>query len=101
MSGAARELSGKLAEENLKRRNDESTTVALAKRVIEKDPSVGAHNILVVYGEDWHRGVIGIVASRLVDRYHRPVIVLSVDGELAYGSCRSVPGFDILKALEE
>ena len=101
MSGEARELSGKLEEENLKRRNEESTTVALAKRVIEKDPSVGAHNILVVYGENWHRGVIGIVASRLVDRYHRPVIVLSVDGELAYGSCRSVPGFDILKALEE
>ena len=101
MFGEARELSAKLEDENLKRRNEESATVALAKHVIEKDPSVGAHNILVVYGEDWHRGVIGIVASRLIERYHRPVVVLSVDGELAHGSCRSVPGFDILSALEE
>lgn len=101
MAGEARELAAKLEDENLKRRNEENATITLAKRVIEKDPSVGAHNILVVYGEDWHRGVIGIVASRLVDRYHRPVVVLSVDGELAHGSCRSVPGFDVLQALEK
>jgi single-stranded-DNA-specific exonuclease len=56
--------------------------------------------VLVVAGEGWHRGVIGIVASKLVDTFHRPAIVLSIDGEVAHGSCRSIPHFDMLAALE-
>jgi single-stranded-DNA-specific exonuclease len=56
--------------------------------------------VLVVAGEGWHRGVIGIVASKLVDAYHRPAIVLSVEGDVAQGSCRSIPSFDMLAALE-
>ena len=44
----------------------------------------------------WHRGVIGIVASKLVDAFHRPAIVISIDGDLAHGSCRSIRGFDVL-----
>jgi single-stranded-DNA-specific exonuclease len=57
---------------------------------------------LVFAGEGWHRGVVGIVASRLVERFHRPVIVLSEDPErgIAQGSGRSVPGFHLLEALE-
>jgi single-stranded-DNA-specific exonuclease len=54
----------------------------------------------VVAGDGWHRGVIGIVASRLVDAFHRPAVVLSVDGDTAHGSCRSIPAFDILAALD-
>jgi single-stranded-DNA-specific exonuclease len=54
----------------------------------------------VVAGDGWHRGVIGIVASKLVDAFHRPAIVLSIDGEMAHGSCRSIPSFDLLSALE-
>jgi single-stranded-DNA-specific exonuclease len=54
----------------------------------------------VVAGDGWHRGVIGIVASKLVDTFHRPAIVLSVEGEIAHGSCRSIPRFDMLGALE-
>jgi single-stranded-DNA-specific exonuclease len=54
----------------------------------------------VVGGEGWHRGVVGIVASKLVDAFHRPAIVLSIDGNLAYGSCRSISRFDMLAALE-
>jgi single-stranded-DNA-specific exonuclease len=53
-----------------------------------------------VAGEGWHRGVIGIVASKLVDAFHRPAIVLSVEDGMAQGSCRSIPGFDLLHALE-
>jgi len=53
-----------------------------------------------VWGQGWHRGVIGIVASKLVDAFHRPAIVLAIDGGLSYGSGRSIPGFDLLKALE-
>ena len=51
-------------------------------------------------GEGWHRGVIGIVASKLVDAFHRPAIVLSIDGDVAHGSCRSIPSFNMLAALE-
>jgi len=54
----------------------------------------------VVAAEGWHRGVIGIVASKLVDAFHRPAIVLSIDGDVAQGSCRSIPQFDMLGALE-
>jgi single-stranded-DNA-specific exonuclease len=67
---------------------------------VETDPAVGARSIIVVGGEGWHRGVIGIVASKLVDAFHRPAIVLSIDGDLAHGSCRSIRHFDILGALE-
>jgi single-stranded-DNA-specific exonuclease len=56
---------------------------------------------LVVAGQDWHPGVVGIVASRLVERHHRPVVVISLDGEGGgRGSGRSIPGFDLLAALE-
>ena len=51
-------------------------------------------------GSGWHRGVIGIAASKLVDTYHKPSIVLSIDGDIAHGSCRSIPDFDVLAALE-
>src|SRR6185295_18349762 len=60
----------------------------------------GSRTVIVVAGDGWHRGVIGIVASKLVDAFHRPAIVLSVDGEVAHGSCRSIPEFDMLGALE-
>ena len=56
--------------------------------------------MLVVAGDGWHRGVIGIVASKLVDAYHRPAIVLSIDGHTAHGSCRSIPSFNMLAGLE-
>ena len=56
--------------------------------------------VIVVAGEGWHRGVIGIVASKLVDAFHRPAIVLSIDGDVAHGSCRSIPSFNMLAALE-
>ncbi len=54
---------------------------------------------IVVAGENWHGGVIGIVASRVVEKYQRPTVVISLQGEKAMGSCRSVPGFDIYRAL--
>lgn len=54
---------------------------------------------LVVAGEDWHPGVIGIVASRLVERYHRPAVIISIRDGIGKGSCRSIPGFDIYKGL--
>jgi single-stranded-DNA-specific exonuclease len=100
MDGEARALAQQLNDENLRRQQEEAELVAQAKKAIETDPAVGAHNVLVVGGEGWHRGVIGIAASKLVDTYHKPAIVLSIDGEVAHGSCRSIPDFDMLGALE-
>jgi len=96
----ARGLAQQLNEENLKRQAEEADLVAQAKKAIETDPAIGAHNVLVVGGEGWHRGVIGIAASKLVDAYHKPAIVLSIDGDVAHGSCRSIPAFDMLDGLE-
>ena len=100
MGDEARALAQQLNDENLRRQQEEAELVAQAKKAIETDPAVGAHNVLVVGGEGWHRGVIGIVASKLVDAYHKPAIVLSIDGDVAHGSCRSIPDFDMLGALE-
>jgi single-stranded-DNA-specific exonuclease len=96
----ARALAQQLNEENLKRQTEEADLVAQAKKAIETDPAIGAHNVLVVGGEGWHRGVIGIVASKLVDAFCKPSIVLSVDNGIAHGSCRSIPAFDMLGGLE-
>jgi single-stranded-DNA-specific exonuclease len=100
MGEEARGLAQQLNDENLRRQHEEADLVLLARKAIETDPAVGAHNVLVVGGDGWHRGVIGIAASKLVDAFHKPAIVLSVDGELAHGSCRSIPDFDMLAALE-
>lgn len=100
MGEEARVLAAQLNDENLRRQQEEADLVTQAKKAIETDPAVGAHNVLVVGGAGWHRGVIGIAASKLVDAYHKPAIVLSIDGDLAHGSCRSIPDFDMLGALE-
>jgi single-stranded-DNA-specific exonuclease len=100
MGEEARGLAQQLNDENLRRQQEEADLVAQARKAIETDPAVGAHNVLVVGGEGWHRGVIGIAASKLVDAYHKPAIVLSIDGDVAHGSCRSITDFDMLGALE-
>jgi single-stranded-DNA-specific exonuclease len=101
MTNEATELAMQLDEENTRRREEEAGILADARRRILSDPTVAAQNILVVWAEGWHRGVIGIVASKLVDEYCRPAIVLSVDGDVAHGSGRSIQGFDLLSALEQ
>ena len=100
MGDEARALAQQLCDENTRRQQEEAELVTHAKKAIETDPSVGAHNVLVIGGMGWHRGVIGIVASKLVDAYHKPSIVLSIDGDIAHGSCRSIPDFDLLAAVE-
>ena len=101
MTEDARALAQQLNDENLRRQQEEADLVAQAKKAIETDPAIGAHNVLVVGGDGWHRGVIGIAASKLVDTFHKPAIVLSADGGVAHGSCRSIPDFDMLAALDQ
>jgi single-stranded-DNA-specific exonuclease len=95
-----RQLALQLDGENLRRQAEEAEILAAAKKIVQTDPDIGARAVLVVAGEGWHRGVIGIVASKLVDAFHRPAIVLSVVDGVAHGSCRSIPKFDMLAALE-
>ena len=100
MADEARLLAQQLDGENVRRQEEEAEILAAAKKVVQTDPEVGARSVLVVAGEGWHRGVIGIVASKLVDAFHRPAIVLSIEDGVAHGSCRSIPHFDMLAALE-
>jgi single-stranded-DNA-specific exonuclease len=100
MADEARALAEQLDAENLRRQKEEAEIVADAKKIVETDLEVGSRTVLVVAGDGWHRGVIGIVASKLVDAFHRPAIVLSKDGDVAHGSCRSIPSFNMLAALE-
>jgi single-stranded-DNA-specific exonuclease len=94
----ARELAKQLHEQNAERQAVE----AEIRETCEQIAVDGAESALVYYAEDWHRGVLGIVASRLVERLHRPVFVLSRNPEdgLAQGSGRSIPAFHLLEALE-
>jgi len=94
----AAELARGLHEQNAGRRQAEDEVRELCERVAVED----AQAALVYYGENWHRGVIGIVAGRLVERFHRPVFVLGRNPEdgLAQGSGRGIPGFHLLQALE-
>ena len=100
MSEEVRALATQLDDENVRRRTEEAEILAAARKIVQTDPDVGARSVLVVAGDGWHRGVIGIVASKLVDAFHRPAIVLAIEGDLAHGSCRSIPQFDMLGALE-
>ena len=100
MAEEARQLAEQLNSENLRRQEEEADIVAQARKLVETDLEVGSRTVIVVAGEGWHRGVIGIVASKLVDTFHRPAIVISTDGEIGHGSCRSIPSFNMLAALE-
>jgi single-stranded-DNA-specific exonuclease len=100
MRDEARELAQQLDTENIRRQQEEADIVAAARKAVETDLEIGSRTVIVVAGEGWHRGVIGIVASKLVDAFHRPAIVISTDGDVAHGSCRSIPSFNMLAALE-
>jgi single-stranded-DNA-specific exonuclease len=100
LADEVRLLAQQLDGENLRRQEEEAEILAAAKKIVTTDPDVGARSVLVVAGDGWHRGVIGIVASKLVDAFHRPAIVLSIEDGMAHGSCRSIPQFDMLGALE-
>lgn len=96
----ARQLAALLNAENQRRQKEEQDILTEARRVVTTDPEVGAHNVLVVAGEGWHRGLIGIVAAKLAESFYKPTVVLSIDGDIAYGSARSIPAFDLLAGLE-
>ncbi len=96
----ALDLAKELERENLNRQMIEGQVLAEAQRQVESDPSLQDEYGMVLAGEGWHLGVIGIVASRLVEIYNKPVILIGLDGEEGRGSGRSIPGFNLFIAID-
>lgn len=99
--GEARACAHELESINIQRRDKDSQTMEQAMSMVDKDYNLEKVSSMVLHDPDWHLGVIGIVASRLVDTFYRPAIMLStVDGKIK-GSARSIKGFNIYEALKQ
>lgn len=88
-----------LHNDNADRREADSTITEEALAVIENDEKNLHRKTTVVYKEHWHKGVVGIVASRLIEKYYRPTVVLTRSGDYVAGSARSVAGFNLYEAI--
>jgi single-stranded-DNA-specific exonuclease len=87
-------------EQNLARQKAEADILAQVLAEIERDETLGDSHVAVIAGEGWHRGVIGIVASKIVERLHRPTIIISIADGVGHGSGRSIRSFHLLDGLE-
>lgn len=96
----ALELAQVLEDENIERRKIDEMTFSHAMQLVDSEIDFDANLGIVLHYEDWHPGVIGIVASRLVEKFHRPAVMLTTIDGVAKGSARSVPGFNIYEALQ-
>ena len=96
----AAELAAKLDRLNGERQQAEAEMLDQIDRRLREEPGFQSSRCIVVEGEGWHRGIIGILASRVVDRMRRPAMVIALEDGEAYGSGRSVPGFHLLHAIE-
>jgi single-stranded-DNA-specific exonuclease len=93
-------LGDDIDENNTKRKSLDQLITDQALQQIEDDIAFNNRKSTVVYNEEWHKGVIGIVASRLIDKFYRPTIVLTRSNGMVSGSARSVKDFDVYKAIE-
>ncbi|HEY7544758.1 MAG TPA: single-stranded-DNA-specific exonuclease RecJ, partial [Blastocatellia bacterium] len=97
----AMRMAAGMNEQNAARQQTEADILAQVLAEIESDPRLKQSYVAVIAGEGWHRGVIGIVASRIVERIHRPTIIISIENGLGHGSGRSIPPFHLLDGLTE
>ncbi|MBM3255705.1 MAG: single-stranded-DNA-specific exonuclease RecJ, partial [Candidatus Omnitrophica bacterium] len=86
---------------NRQRQKVESKILEEAQAIIDKEVNFKEHKIIVIAKEDWHQGVLGVVASKLADRFYRPTILISLSDELCKGSGRSIKNFHLFQALLE
>jgi single-stranded-DNA-specific exonuclease len=93
-------LAKELDNENQNRQEIENCVLAEAQAQLNAEPQLAEEHAIVLAGEGWHLGVIGIVASRLVELYHKPVILIGIEGDEGRGSGRSIPGFNLFQAIE-
>jgi single-stranded-DNA-specific exonuclease len=96
----ARQIASRLDKLNAERQEEERRIMDSILRRLEDEPALREAYCVVLDGEGWHRGVIGITASRVVERHGRPTLVISRQGEEAHGSGRSIAAFHLLHALE-
>ncbi len=96
----AMQLAQVLEDENTKRRTIDEATFSHAIDIVETSVNFDDDLAIVLHDNDWHPGVIGIVASRLVEKFHKPTVMLTTIDGVAKGSARSVPGFNIYEALQ-
>ena len=97
---AALEKARQINQYNDERKELDKKMTEEANSIVEKIPELMNQSAIVIYNEDWHKGVIGIVASRLTEVYYRPAVVLTRSGDVVTGSARSVSGFDVYKAIQ-
>jgi len=97
---AALEKSNQINQYNETRKDLDKNMTEEANRIVSELEGLADRRSIVLYNEDWHKGVIGIVASRLTEVHYRPAVVLTRTDDMATGSARSVSGFDVYKAIE-
>lgn len=97
----AARLAGVLDEENQRRRKEDTLTFEAAREIVENDPFLREAKGLVLDSDTWHPGIIGIVASRMVEAFNRPVVMISTKGENGRGSARTVGDFHLYNAIKE
>ncbi len=97
----ARQYAAMLHSDNSDRKEADKNITDEALAIISGDLTMAASKSTVVYQPHWHKGVVGIVASRLIDHYYRPTIVLTQSGEYIAGSARSVAGFNVYEAIHQ
>ena len=95
----AKDIAEEISDANAQRQAIETQITSAAVEYIEANPGIKHKRVIVVDGDEWHQGVIGIVASRLVEKYGKPCIVVSKNGDVAKGSGRSIEGFSLYDAL--
>jgi single-stranded-DNA-specific exonuclease len=96
---SALEAAGNLAVRNRERKQADQSTADAARHRVLDDPDAAGRKSIVLFDPGWHKGIIGIVASRIVEQFHRPAVILTESRGKAVGSARSVPGFDLHAAL--
>jgi single-stranded-DNA-specific exonuclease len=95
-----KEIATKLDQLNTDRQNEEARIVTEIDALLAAQPDLTGHYCMIFDGEGWHRGVVGIVASRVVEKTGRPALVIAREGEEAHGSGRSISAFHLLEGLE-
>ena len=95
----AADIAAELDSDNSERQQIERDILSDIDSMIREDPSIVNNRIIVVCGEDWHKGVVGIVASRIKEVYGKPAVVITLDGEICRASGRSVAGFSLIDAV--
>lgn len=95
----ASELAAVLDRGNQDRQRIESNVLVEAMGMLDAEPSLAEGRVIVLSSSGWHQGVVGIVASRLVDKYYKPVLMIALEGDQGKGSGRSIPGFHLFNAI--